>query len=764
MAASPTVIGPRSLADALRQADDDTLRRLFVLRPDLIHPVPADLGQLAIRATTGPSVSRALDRLDAFVLQVAQIIAALPDPTTFADVRDALPEVPEAAIREAVMHLSERMLLWGVDEALHLVRVARESFGLYPCGLGTSYATSRRSVASYAKKPASLTKALKEAPAEAQAAVERLVWGPPIGTVAGADRIVTIETARSPIEWLLAREILVASDRDTVMLPREVALILRNGVMLRDITPHQPILVGPERDVALLERTAGGNAFTFIRLVEGLLNAWTLAPAAVLKSGGVSVRDLARTAISLNVDEGATALVIEVALAAGLIGIDGDAEDTWIPTTASDIWISKPEAQKWLILANAWLDLPRAPMLVGTDVNGKKANALSTDVERAQAPEIRRAVLGIVGDAAAGTCPTVESILDVLAWRRPRRASVQRDELARASLREAELVGLTGLGALSSFARLVLDGTDATSAISAKLPALVDHVVVQADLTVIAPGPLTSEAARLMSLLADVESSGAATVYRVSDRSLRRALDAGMSSMEVLDTFTELSKTEIPQPLRYLIDDVARKHGSIRVGVASSYIRSDDESVIATLLADKKFAALRLMKLAPTVVASSATPDVVLEKLRDAGLSPMAESSDGVVMIRRPDTRRAPSKRRQESEVVDYSAPSEKLLTGAVRALRAGDSARTHRPDENGVIPRSTPSETLELLRSALEDQARVWIGYADPQGGASERVVEPLSVDGGFLTAYDTRSAEVKTFTIARITGVAALAQETQA
>ena len=170
------------------------------------------------------------------------------------------------------------------------------------------------------------------------------------------------------------------------------------------------------------------------------------------------------------------------------------------------------------------------------------------------------------------------------------------------------------------------------------------------------------------------------------------------------------------------------------------------------------------MKLAPTVVASSATPDVVLEKLRDAGLSPMAESSDGVVMIRRPDTRRAPSKRRQESEVVDYSAPSEKLLTGAVRALRAGDSARTHRPDENGAIPRSTPSETLELLRSALEDQARVWIGYADPQGGASERVVEPLSVDGGFLTAYDTRSAEVKTFTIARITGVAALAQETQA
>ena len=31
--------------------------------------------------------------------------------------------------------------------------------------------------------------------------------------------------------------------------------------------------------------------------------------------------------------------------------------------------------------------------------------------------------------------------------------------------------------------------------------------------------------------------------------------------------------------------------------------------------------------------------------------------------------------------------------------------------------------------------------------------------LDGGFLTAYDLRTAEVRTFTVARITGVAAVA-----
>jgi predicted DNA-binding transcriptional regulator YafY len=64
-------------------------------------------------------------------------------------------------------------------------------------------------------------------------------------------------------------------------------------------------------------------------------------------------------------------------------------------------------------------------------------------------------------------------------------------------------------------------------------------------------------------------------------------------------------------------------------------------------------------------------------------------------------------------------------------------------------------------LREALDRQRAVWIGYADATGTATERVVEPLRLDGGFLTAYDLRTAEVRTFTVARITGVAAVADK---
>jgi predicted DNA-binding transcriptional regulator YafY len=61
----------------------------------------------------------------------------------------------------------------------------------------------------------------------------------------------------------------------------------------------------------------------------------------------------------------------------------------------------------------------------------------------------------------------------------------------------------------------------------------------------------------------------------------------------------------------------------------------------------------------------------------------------------------------------------------------------------------------MTLLNSALQEQLEVWIGYADKGGMTTERVIEPLSISGGFLSAFDVRSNEVRTFTVARITGV---------
>jgi predicted DNA-binding transcriptional regulator YafY len=69
--------------------------------------------------------------------------------------------------------------------------------------------------------------------------------------------------------------------------------------------------------------------------------------------------------------------------------------------------------------------------------------------------------------------------------------------------------------------------------------------------------------------------------------------------------------------------------------------------------------------------------------------------------------------------------------------------------------------ETIGVLTEAAATAQTVWIGYVDNNGGASERLVDPLRVQGGWLTAYDHVRDAVRTSALHRITGVARVAAE---
>ena len=62
------------------------------------------------------------------------------------------------------------------------------------------------------------------------------------------------------------------------------------------------------------------------------------------------------------VDEDAAALVIELAYAAGLLGADGDIDESWTPTPTYDIWREQPVATpeqywRWLSPGCASIDV-----------------------------------------------------------------------------------------------------------------------------------------------------------------------------------------------------------------------------------------------------------------------------------------------------------------------------------------------------------------------------------------------------------------------
>ncbi|MFI1173699.1 helicase-associated domain-containing protein [Streptomyces melanogenes] len=807
---------PRTLAEALRSRPDASLAALLRARPDLLTPVPNDLTQLATRAGTRASVVRALERLDRFALQTAQALAVAPDPAPYPVLLALLAgdegdTAVESALPGALAGLREQALVWGSDERLRLVRTARELLAPSPThpsptGLGPTVAEATagmspgrvQEILRAAQLPAThdpvsavaaltslftdrarMSALLDTAPPEALAVLDRLVWGPPYGEVS-AD-------PAPPVRWLRDHGLLLPTSARTVVLPREVALHLRAGRAHRAPEPVAPA-VAPAKEYRpqVVDSAAAGQALTALTMVEDLLAEWNEGGPAVLRAGGLSVRDLKRTAAALDTTEQAAAFWLELAYAAGLLASDGEADERYAPTPAYDSWLDLPPAERWSRLAAAWLTATRTPGLVGgQDARARTLAALGPDLDRSPAPEVRHRVLALLARLPEGTAPDPETLLARLHWEHPTRTGPEdlRPKLAQWTLTEAELLGVTGRGALAAHGRELLAtggpsrtstttpilGLAAAAALAPHLPEPVDHVLLQADLTAVAPGPLRRPLAATLNVLADIESKGGATVYRFTPASVRRALDAGQAASDLHAFLAAHSTTPVPQPLSYLIDDVARRHGHLRVGAASAYVRCDDDALLDEIVADKRSAGLRLRRLAPTVLAAQADPATLLEGLRAMGYAPAAESAEGDVVITRADTRRTPPRTAPAPVPEGPPLPDETLLGAAVRAIRAGDEAATvvrkeqphTAPAEPGGLPRTTAAETLATVQAAVMTGSALWIGYVNADGAASQRVIAPVRVEGGFVTAYDHTADEVRTYPLHRITGVAELADD---
>ncbi|GHH69124.1 hypothetical protein GCM10018793_01100 [Streptomyces sulfonofaciens] len=882
---------PRSLAEDLRLRADASLAGLLRARPDLLSPVPGDLTQLATRAATRASVVRALGRLDLFALQTAQALAVAPEPTPYGTLLallagdpepgtrsgtdpgpgpgpgshpPAAPGVDPAAVADALPRalgtLRDQALVWGPDERLRLVRTARELLAPAPrhpspTGLGPTVAeatagmspgriqeivaaaglpTTHDAVSAVSALTALFTDRarmaalLDQAPADSLDVLARLVWGPPYGQV-------TAEPA-AHLRWLLDRGLLLPTAPGTVVLPREAALHLRAGRAHRTPAPLPPeVTPAAEHRPQVVDTTAAGQAHTALATVEELLKDWGGGGPTVLRAGGLSVRDLRRTAALLDVPEQSAAFWVELAYAAGLLASDGGYEgaahpeaesggrresERYAPTPAYDDWLALPAAERWAHLVSAWLAATRTAGLVGgRDGKDRVLSALGPGLDRSAAVEVRHRVLVLLAALPEGAAADRDALLARLHWERPVRgaapgrpseraeppgprrapgapAPADRDDLrtrvAQWTLAEAELLGVTGRGALSSHGRALLGPPDADDPagsgaartvraaeaarrLAPLLPEPLDHVLLQADLTAVAPGPLLRPLAAMLDVLAEVESKGGATVYRFTPASVRRALDAGQSAAELHAFLAAHARTPVPQPLSYLIDDVARRHGHLRIGAAAAYVRCDDDAVLGEILADRRAAALRLRRLAPTVLASQADPATLLDGLRAMGFAPAAESAEGDVLITRASRHRTPPRTAPEPVPDGPPVPDGTLLGAAVRAIRAGDAAATapRRPAQDrtaddaaapadpGGLPRTTSADTLATMQAAVLAGEAVWIGYVNADGAASQRVIAPISVEGGFVTAFDHTADEVRTYPLHRITGVAELASE---
>ena len=732
----------RSFADYLRGLDDAALLRLFTHRADLISPVPPDMASLAVRASSAPSLARAIDSLNAWQFQVLEACAVASEPFTEKIVA-ALTDKPAIFV---IPGLIERGLIYPADDGLRMPTTLRELLGNEVAQLGPN---------SMAKLN---LKKLNDAPPSAKKILEAMAWGPPRGTV------TDIKKPGAGVQWCLEEGFLIPYSQTIVVMPREVAIALRGGKVHKEQRVNSPeaSYAFTAKDRENINSAAIANVTTFLRWVEEVLNFWAQDPPTALRSGGLGVRDLKALALHIGVDESCAAFVAELCYISALLTIDPD--DRILPTTNFDIWLTQRPSDKWLTLTSAWLSTSRVSGLVGNE-DSKNVAPLGPELDRVNAASVRSLVLSLLRDHREGAI-TPDSMVAIASWHRPsKRIGGIHPSHILFTLRESEWLGVTGQGVISDYG-LALIEQSSLEQIDNDLPEDVDHILIQSDNTAIAPGPLAQEVAQEMALLADVESRGGATVFRFTDSTIRRALDHGKTGDEITKFLKATSKTPMPQPLEYLIADVAKKHGKLRVGSTTSFIRCEDQSVIVAILSDKKLDGMGFRKIAAEVLISDLEVDDAVNVLRNAGYLPAIEDSKGI-LLSGARIMRSQSKARPPRIVGEIDTPTDIVLEGAVRVLRTGEKS-SHRQSTLrnisssalGELPRTTANETLELLSHHLTHSAdkSLSIGYADNNGLISHRIIDPLKLSAGTLLARDHATGEITTFRIARITGVASL------
>lgn len=567
---------PRSLADDLRARSELQLTELFLGRPDLAHPTPADITGLARRATATPSVSRALDQLSGPQLHVLFTLRSAP-----MSLDEISAAVDPAISAEAEIHVSSLRtlgLVWGHNDSVSAVTTVRES----------------------------VTEPYKEA----------------------------------------------------LNLPASSASSETRSAGQQDV-----------------ESQSGLVAHNFLSLMHDALYVFRVTPLIALRTGGVSTREVDRLAEFLSIPESETCLLLEVAHAAGLIALTTSLQ--WELTTKYESWRAKSREQQWVVLAQAWLDLP----LIGSETKKPLGATQTSPAIGVMRWQTLRTVAWWNDNNPGPPTKDWKTFLKALEYFYPRRRGAMRNDVAKVTLAEAELMGITHGGVLSRAGHEVTLDHASGAAKALVLPKEIDHFLIQGDLTVVAPGPLPLEVGEQLHGIADIESRGAASVYRFTAETIRRGYESGWAQKDFDDFFATWAKGTIPQPLTYLVQESA----------GTEPIHSDDSN--------------------------------------RASIPPRLGRH---------------SRRVTEAQAQRIAAA---LLRGETTEIEALE------PEE--VFSLNT-SALIAMLKSAQEHHTGVWIGYAEADGTTSTQIVEPIRMGDGTLTAFDHATANVRTFAISRVTGIA--------
>lgn len=425
---------------------------------------------------------------------------------------------------------------------------------------------------------------------------------------------------------------------------------------------------------------AAERAFTTVAALADLLLLARERPFALLTGGTVSAgekRMLAEAGIPAESIDALVTIALDADLAAPIDRRLGATDHT-------EAWLRSPVGDRWSVLVAGFRDaLPRGIRMenggwVATTAWPQAHPWDAAWPERSAALLERARLLGLIADD--GREP---------AWAAPLRRGAEADPTALTSL----------------------------------LPAEVDRIFLQNDLSAIAPGPLAPALDVRLRTIATRESAAQASSYRFTPESIAHGLVVGETEESILEFLEDLSLTGIPQPLRYLVSQTAQRHGLVRVSTDAetgrTRIESTDQNLIEAMAVDQGLRSLALAKHVESL-STRVGRDTVYWALTDARYPATLVDHDGTPLT----GERNPITTTSVPAAVDHG-----LLIAALRSHQGPDADAAWLDRE---------------LEAAVRAKAALRVTVGMPDGSTRELILEATGLGGGRLRGRD-RAADVE-------------------
>jgi hypothetical protein len=429
-----------------------------------------------------------------------------------------------------------------------------------------------------------------------------------------------------------------------------------------------------------------------------------------------------------------------------------------------------PPAAQLVELVDAWWNLAGPASERSNPGDDKPEPALVRTLPRPDVRRLRQALLKRAAELPAGMAiETVSSLLADVGWKRPLAYPIaDADAHADASWWEAGGFGLVAHDAVTELGRALVSGDrDALlAAAHTLLPAPAGHATFQTDLTAVVSGTPAAALTDLLDAAADRETRGSAHVWRFKPASIRRFLDGGGKAVDLLADLAAVSRQPLPQPLEYLVRDVARRHGEVTVRPVGCCIVSADEPLLAEIAAHRSLRGLGLHTLAPTVLASGKAVAETVEALRSTGYAPRRLTDSGDVVVEHGARRRTPPPPQPAGGDVAnlvgrHAEPQRQDPLALARSLLERSDAAVRPQEESLTMKRLVDARTrlapydLRVLSHAIDHREAVYIDYVDQNGRRTSRVISDITLLGSVVEAWcHLRQAE-RMFSLAGIEAI---------